>query len=103
MAIIERPASNVALPFVDVPVTASSTFGVLKRPVSVTGWKSWVFTVDHKKIGIMYGVTAMFFFVVGGSGGLEDCIAVDMVEILSLLLLPNGGSPLPLLLLAATA
>lgn len=66
MAIIERPASNVALPFVDVPVTASSTFGVLKRPVSVTGWKSWVFTVDHKKIGIMYGVTAMFFFVVGG-------------------------------------
>ncbi|MEO8363858.1 MAG: cytochrome c oxidase subunit I [Ilumatobacteraceae bacterium] len=66
MAIIERPASNVALPFVDAPVTASSTFGVLKRPVAATGWKSWVFTVDHKKIGIMYGVTAMFFFVVGG-------------------------------------
>ncbi|MHB1090367.1 MAG: cytochrome c oxidase subunit I [Ilumatobacteraceae bacterium] len=66
MAIIERPTSNVALPLVDVPVTASSTFGVLKRPVSTTGWKSWLFTVDHKKIGIMYGATAMFFFIVGG-------------------------------------
>ena len=31
-----------------------------------TGWKSWLFTVDHKKIGIMYGVAAMAFFVVGG-------------------------------------
>ena len=31
-----------------------------------TGWKSWLFTVDHKKIGIMYGAAAMSFFVVGG-------------------------------------
>jgi cytochrome c oxidase subunit 1 len=31
-----------------------------------TGWRSWVFTVDHKKIGIMYGAVAMFFFIVGG-------------------------------------
>lgn len=66
MAIIERPTSQVALPLVDVPVTASSTYGVLKRPVNTIGWKSWLFTVDHKKIGIMYGVTAMFFFIVGG-------------------------------------
>jgi cytochrome c oxidase subunit 1 len=66
VAIIERPTSHIALPLVDVPVTASSTYGVLRRPVSTTGWKSWVFTVDHKKIGIMYGATAMFFFIVGG-------------------------------------
>jgi cytochrome c oxidase subunit I len=26
----------------------------------------WMTTVDHKKIGIMYGVTALFFFLVGG-------------------------------------
>jgi cytochrome c oxidase subunit I len=26
----------------------------------------WLTTVDHKKIGIMYGVTALVFFVVGG-------------------------------------
>jgi cytochrome c oxidase subunit I len=28
--------------------------------------RDWVFTVDHKKIGIMYGVTALFFFLLGG-------------------------------------
>lgn len=66
MVNIEHQSLHVTHPLVDVPVTASSTFGVLKRPVSTTGWKSWFFTVDHKKIGIMYGATAMFFFVVGG-------------------------------------
>ena len=39
---------------------------MFRRPVSATGWRSWVFTVDHKRLGIMYGVAAMFFFVVGG-------------------------------------
>ena len=34
--------------------------------MQTTGWKSWAFTVDHKKIGIMYGVVAMVFFFVGG-------------------------------------
>ena len=61
MAIIERPA-----PTVPAVVTPTSTYGILKRPVSTTGWRSWVFTVDHKKLGIMYGATAMFFFIVGG-------------------------------------
>ena len=31
-----------------------------------TGIRDWLTTVDHKKIGILYGVTALFFFVVGG-------------------------------------
>ncbi|HEX2165772.1 MAG TPA: hypothetical protein VHG09_00920, partial [Longimicrobiales bacterium] len=26
----------------------------------------WMTTVDHKKIDILYGVTALFFFLVGG-------------------------------------
>src|SRR3954468_19471405 len=30
------------------------------------GWTDWVTTVDHKKIGIMYMVTAFVFFLVGG-------------------------------------
>ena len=47
-------------------VTATSSYGYLRRPVESTGWRSWAFTVDHKKIGIMYGVVAMFFFAVGG-------------------------------------
>jgi cytochrome c oxidase subunit I len=32
--------------------------------------REWVFTVDHKKIGIMYGVTALFFFLLGGLAAL---------------------------------
>ncbi|MBJ7470182.1 MAG: cytochrome c oxidase subunit I [Solirubrobacteraceae bacterium] len=32
----------------------------------VTGWRSWVLTTDHKKIGIMYIVAALVFFVLGG-------------------------------------
>ena len=27
---------------------------------------SWITTVDHKRIGILYGVSAFFFFLVGG-------------------------------------
>jgi cytochrome c oxidase subunit 1 len=38
----------------------------LRRPTSYTGWWSWVTTVDHKRIGILYGVTAFLFFLVGG-------------------------------------
>ncbi|MGD0812372.1 MAG: cytochrome c oxidase subunit I [Verrucomicrobiota bacterium] len=30
------------------------------------GWFSWVATVDHKRIGILYLLTALFFFAVGG-------------------------------------
>jgi cytochrome c oxidase subunit 1 len=41
--------------------------GVFARPSSsTTGWRSWVTTVDHKKIAIMYGASALFFFLIGG-------------------------------------
>ncbi len=43
-----------------------SPLGSFTRPNSTTGWKSWLTSVDHKRIGIMYGVGAMFFFIVGG-------------------------------------
>ena len=39
---------------------------MVRRPSATTGYWSWFTTVDHKKIGIMYGVTAFFFFIVGG-------------------------------------
>src|SRR5690625_2310799 len=45
-------------------VTAEATLRA--APKSKTGIWSWITTVDHKRIGIMYGVTALFFFVVGG-------------------------------------
>jgi len=62
MAIIERDTEVTTT----AVVTPTATYGVLKRPVAATGWRSWVFTVDHKKLGLMYGATAMFFFIVGG-------------------------------------
>ena len=30
------------------------------------GWKSWLLTRDHKRIGLMYLFAIMFFFLVGG-------------------------------------
>jgi cytochrome c oxidase subunit 1 len=39
---------------------------LLRRPRETTGVFSWFTTVDHKKIGILYGVTALLFFLVGG-------------------------------------
>jgi cytochrome c oxidase subunit 1 len=68
MAIIERPSTVPALTGDELPqfVTPASSYGVFRRPVTTGGWRSWLFTVDHKKIGIMYGVAAMFFFLVGG-------------------------------------
>ena len=40
--------------------------GVFRRPTAETGPRSWFTTVDHKKIGIMYGAAAIFFFIIGG-------------------------------------
>jgi cytochrome c oxidase subunit I len=53
MAVIERPGGAVATP----KAPAVKEYG---------GWESWLTTVDHKKIGIMYMVGAFVFFVVGG-------------------------------------
>ena len=63
MAIIERSITSTEVFSVATP---STSLGALKRPVASTGWKSWLFTVDHKKLGIMYSAAALFFFIVGG-------------------------------------
>jgi cytochrome c oxidase subunit 1 len=31
------------------------------------GWKSWLFTVDHKRIAILYLISITFFFFIGGA------------------------------------
>src|SRR3954468_23589712 len=69
MAIIEQPPRNLELPPAGV-VAPRQALGAFRRPTATTGWKSWIFTIDHKKIGLMYGFTAMAFFVVGGSEAL---------------------------------
>ena len=68
MAIIERPTPTpaVAAPGAPAVATPTTAYGIFKRPVASTGWRSWLFTVDHKKLGLMYGAVAMFFLVVGG-------------------------------------
>ena len=68
MAIIERPvpATTTPAPVAPPAVTPSTSLGVFRRPVAATGWRAWAFTVDPKKLGIMYGVSARVFFVVGG-------------------------------------
>src|SRR6266550_9072375 len=39
---------------------------LFSRPQSHTGVWSWITTVDHKRIGILYGFTAFGFFLIGG-------------------------------------
>src|SRR5205814_5267960 len=48
------------------PQTDPRRRGILARPSGTTGWWSWMTTVDHKRIGILYGFTAIGFFLVGG-------------------------------------
>ena len=48
----------------ELPVERSD-IGLI-RPDRTTGLLDWLTTVDHKKIGILYGAFAMFFFLLGG-------------------------------------
>ncbi|MFN2488603.1 MAG: cytochrome c oxidase subunit I [Actinomycetota bacterium] len=61
--------------------TAAVAEGPFRRPTATTGWWSWVTTVDHKKIGILYCTTAFVFFLIGG---------LEALAIRSQLAQPNG-------------
>ena len=39
---------------------------MIKRPLHPTGIWNWITTIDHKKIGILYGATAFINFLIGG-------------------------------------
>jgi cytochrome c oxidase subunit I len=45
---------------------ATTTATVHAIPKSESGLWSWITTVDHKRIGALYGITAFIFFLVGG-------------------------------------
>jgi len=81
MAIIEEEPQLLELESGEPSAPAPRDLGVLARPKSTTGWRSWIFTVDHKKIGIMYGVVAMFWFFWGG---------IEALLVRSQLATPNG-------------
>jgi cytochrome c oxidase subunit I len=69
MAIVERETELPELAPAEAAEPARS-MGIFERPTATHGWKSWVTTTDHKKIGIMYGAAALFFFLVGGAEAL---------------------------------
>jgi cytochrome c oxidase subunit I len=55
------------------------------RSVTDARWFDWVGTVDHKRIGILYVCTSLFFFVVGGCEALlvRLQLAVPRAHVLS--------------------
>jgi cytochrome c oxidase subunit I len=64
MALVLEPPAGTAP---DGRPIAAENDGLLRRPVeSEKGFLSWVTTVDHKRLGIMYGIASMFWFVLGG-------------------------------------
>ncbi|MCH8296468.1 MAG: hypothetical protein IH873_00240, partial [Chloroflexi bacterium] len=40
--------------------------GVIPRPTTYAGVWGWITTVDHKRIGVLYGVTALIFMLIAG-------------------------------------
>ncbi len=59
MAAVTAPPSTDVGPLIRIP-------RFMRRPKSTDGIVGWITTVDHKRIGILYGVTAFIFFLVGG-------------------------------------
>src|SRR5882757_6526607 len=55
---------------------------VLWRPAAKTGLMGWLTTVDHKRIGFLYGFFALIFFLVGG---------VEALLIRTQLMFPNNN------------
>ncbi|MEY4956905.1 MAG: hypothetical protein RL409_1162 [Gemmatimonadota bacterium] len=47
-------------------IAAAPPYTEAKSAPSTTGIWSWLTTVDHKRIGALYLITGLFFFVVGG-------------------------------------
>src|SRR3954469_11230458 len=66
MAIIEAPESApLALPSGGM-IAPGQALGVFSRPGQSKGWRSWITSVDHKRVGVMYGAAAIMFFLIGG-------------------------------------
>ena len=59
MATTAAPETATALP----PAPQVLAHEVQPEP---RGWRSWVMTTDHKRIGIMYFVATFIFFILGG-------------------------------------
>ena len=58
----------------------AANIGILKRPIAPTGIWAWITTVDHKKIGVLYGVTALAFFIIAGIEALVIRLQLSQAE-----------------------
>ena len=65
MAVVEQEQAPLELESGEDQIT-ERPLGAFTRPGGGGGWRSWLFTVDHKKIGIMYGAAGLLFFIIGG-------------------------------------
>ncbi len=61
--------------------TAAAPAYAATRPKEPTGLWSWLTTVDHKRIGVLYLYSSLAFFIIGG---------LEAVIIRAQLMLPNG-------------
>ncbi|MEC8333929.1 MAG: cbb3-type cytochrome c oxidase subunit I, partial [Actinomycetota bacterium] len=66
MTIVESEENPLELESAEGEPPADKPLGAFTRPQGGNGWKDWLFTVDHKKIGIMYGAAGLLFFIIGG-------------------------------------
>ena len=64
MAIVAEPEPVTTE--AEAPEDAPVAPALLRRPRATRGFWSWFTTIDHKRIGILYGVTAFIWFLVGG-------------------------------------
>ena len=64
--VIDRPSDEIEAAATPASSNGTASVALLKRPRSMDGFWSWITTVDHKRIGVMYGITSMVFFVLGG-------------------------------------
>jgi cytochrome c oxidase subunit 1 len=64
------------------PPPTTESVVAFRRPQSTEGFWGWVTTIDHKRVGILYGTTALFFFLIGGFEAL--LIRVQLAQ-------PNGS------------
>ncbi len=58
------------LPAAETTSGSPVSLGAWARPRNPKGILDWLTTVDHKKIGIMYGAAALFFLIIGGAAAL---------------------------------
>ena len=64
--VLDRP--DVARP--EGPPPRRAAYAILRRPRSTQGFWGWITTIDHKRVGILYGVSAFAFFLLGGAEAL---------------------------------